>query len=195
MSNSVDGISQKPTREQYRERVDICAKMLAARVRTGDIKRVLKVKYGVTRSTVQRYLSRARKQMLLETGKPKVEHVADAFCFYDSVKADQNQDIRARLVAQEGIVNLLGLADRFGPRGGDVTVNVGVAVKTEELLREPEYLEYVRSRVGKLANADTWDVRCNGGERSLEVSASSESDRQGSDRPVAGPNGNGRPGA
>ena len=108
---------------------------------------------------------------------------------------DKEQDPRVRVNAGRVVVTMHGQNEDTYPKtaqpGSGVTVNVGVAVQTEQLVNDPQYLAYVRSRVAGMANADAGDVRGNGEPRSVEVPAAPASDRHGGNGHAGRSNGNG----
>lgn len=101
--------NDKPTRMQLEDRVERTRQLLAEGNRKHVIKKVLKQAYGVSAATCERYLRRARDLILEETGKPASEHRADAFAFYETLKADKSLPAIVRLKAQERVDKLLAL--------------------------------------------------------------------------------------
>jgi hypothetical protein len=99
----------KPTKQEHARRIEICRNLLAQRATKGVIKRYLKAEFGTSARTAERYLARAKQLLLLETQKPKEEHVADAYAFYNAVVADTSNKVETRIVAQSRIDFLLGL--------------------------------------------------------------------------------------
>lgn len=117
----------KRTREQRAEAVDIALRLLKARQTTADIKAVLRRKYpGLGHRQAMTDIARARERQLAELGRPKVEHQADAYAFYDSVVKNSKEETRDRIKAQERIDKLLGLEapqKLAGPDGGPLTLS------------------------------------------------------------------------
>lgn len=103
------GKNAKPTKKGLLERVALARKMLVARWNKGDIKRVMKDKYEVDARSVERYLSRARSELIDDIHVGKDELQSDAYAFYSSIVADTGADLGKRLHAQERIDKLLGL--------------------------------------------------------------------------------------
>jgi hypothetical protein len=114
-----------PTREEMDERIDQTVKLLARRLFTSDIKRVLMAKYDVCARTCETYISRARELILEWSGKSKEEHRQDALALFESV-VRSDAPAKERMEAQAHIVALLGLAAREG--NGRPSVNVLVNV-------------------------------------------------------------------
>jgi len=73
------------------------------------IKQVIKGEYGLQARQIDRYLSRAREEMMAESDRSVDEHRADAYHFYLSVLQDSKTSIRSKLLARERIDKLYGL--------------------------------------------------------------------------------------
>jgi hypothetical protein len=113
LSTSASRTSSK--RREHAERVELCRKLLAARVSENDIERVLTAKYGTNGRAAQRYLTRAKQSALDAASRPQHEHLADAYAFYCSLIANPNAKDADKLKAQERIDKLLALdASRHG---------------------------------------------------------------------------------
>lgn len=65
--------------------------------------------YGISSRTVERYLRRAREQMVEETGQPKDVLRAESVEFYRTVCQDSDAEDRDRIKARERIDKVLGL--------------------------------------------------------------------------------------
>lgn len=114
----------------------MCRGLLAKCVNDCDIKRSVATKYGISTRSVERYLRRAREQMVAETGQPKDVLRAESVEFYRTVC--QTQPVRGpdgepplvttrdRLLARERIDRVLGLEapqklEHSGRDGGPLT--------------------------------------------------------------------------
>src|SRR5581483_10506979 len=66
-------------------RIEFTAFLLSRKANKSAIKQQLNRLYGVDFHTAERYLSRAREILVERTGRPKEDHVVDAYSFYTSV--------------------------------------------------------------------------------------------------------------
>ena len=98
-----------PTDQEYEDRLNFTRGLVAEGHHKHVIKQSLKKAYGVCASTCETYISRARELILSETGRPKPEHIAEAYVFLTGVKATSAFPIGERVKAQLGINKLLGL--------------------------------------------------------------------------------------
>lgn len=105
------GQRKKPTNRELAERIEFTVGMLVHRLYKHQIKRALKEKYGVNFRTAETYMSRAKSLMLSRTGRPKDEHVAEAYEFYARTirNPSENVDLADKMRAQDSICRLLGL--------------------------------------------------------------------------------------
>lgn len=95
--------------KEVEERVDYTVTLLKAKLYPGEIKKVLKGKYGVSARTCENYLSRARQILIEETDKTKEEHIADAYVTYNKVLRSKASSDKDKLLAQNSLNKLLGL--------------------------------------------------------------------------------------
>lgn len=132
----------KISRAEHRERVDNVEKMMTLGWRKSEIKRLMKMKYGVSHRSVHRYMACARKRMLEATQKPREEHIADAYAFYQRAKRDEDSTAVSRIKAQERIDKLFGLEAHTR------SVTMGVSLTPQEINRmSDEELEQYISKV------------------------------------------------
>lgn len=105
--------AQKPKRniskEQQIQLVRLIKKMLGMAKYTSEIKKAVQQKYGLSTRSVQRYITRARREMVKHTKSSIEDHVAEAYYFYRGILTDENSTQRDRLRARERIDKLLGL--------------------------------------------------------------------------------------
>jgi hypothetical protein len=121
--------------------------MLSEGFYDGEIKRAVAAKYNLSPRTVERYLRRARDQIIAESGRPLVEHQTKSLAFYCAVRRGtmtvqgptgpimQIATISERLRAQERIDQLMGLEaptqiHHAGAVGGPILVK---AMSDEDL--------------------------------------------------------------
>jgi hypothetical protein len=118
-----------PKKEPIEQRIERTAQMVVRRLYKGEIKRFLRARYGASARTCENYLARAREMLLTQSGRPKNLHVSDAMGFYESVIRDSTSTFMEKLVAQQSIDRLLGLAAPTthrltGADGGSVVIKV-----------------------------------------------------------------------
>ena len=99
----------KPTKGEMRKRIRLVRVMLANCYGDAEIRRTVADRYKCSQDTVIRYLQRARKELLEETGRPVEEHIAEAYEVYGSILRSQNATLSERLKAQQAKCKLLGL--------------------------------------------------------------------------------------
>lgn len=84
-------------------------KMLTHGHFTGDIKDAISEKFRISGRSVERYITRARREMQQEVENYLERHRADSFFFYRSIVDNPNSADRDRLRARERIDKLLSL--------------------------------------------------------------------------------------
>lgn len=88
--------------------------MLSLGWRKSEIKRLIRTAVGIwnpvpsTRS-IERYLARARENLLGQLGKSREEHRAEAVAFLQQAISDRNASWKDRLSARDQLTRLLGL--------------------------------------------------------------------------------------
>lgn len=100
---------RKISKEQQTQLVQLIIKMLNMRKYTSEIKQAIAQEYGLATRSVERYIARARKEIVQDTNLSVDEHRGEAFHFYRSIINDANSTRRERLQARERIDKLLGL--------------------------------------------------------------------------------------
>src|SRR5690242_6202438 len=103
---------QARNRAEEDSRVAYTVHLLSRSLRKGEVKHLLRVRYGVSARTCERLLARARARLREQTGASPDEHRADAFAFYTSVIRDPDASLRDKLLAQKRIDKLLGVERR-----------------------------------------------------------------------------------
>lgn len=99
----------KTSEDQLEERVAATKDLLAKGMYKGQIKKAISEQYGVSRATVENYLSRARKILIEELKQTTDVHKSDALGFYKSVLADPTATTGNKIQAQKRIDFILGL--------------------------------------------------------------------------------------
>jgi hypothetical protein len=102
----------KPTRVEEEARVAYTVHLLSRYAYKGEIKRLLKQRFGISARSCERYLARARELLRERTGADLDEHRALSLGFYESVIRDPATTTREQLLAQKRIDKLLGLEER-----------------------------------------------------------------------------------
>jgi len=114
-------------------RVEMCRKMIANGRYDGEIKRAVAAHFNASTRTVERYLRRARDEILAESGKPVIEHRAESLAFYQKVRADLKEATKDRLRAQERIDGLLALAMPSAPQRHELSGPGGKPMQTQDV--------------------------------------------------------------
>jgi len=122
----------KPAAAELTKRIHQVADLLCAGYKSGEIAAAMNAQFKVSARTTESYLSRAKALILEEVGRPKDEHRAESFGYYQKMSHDKEAPASVRLHARELIGDLLGLdapkrAEISGPEGapiafGDVKV-------------------------------------------------------------------------
>jgi hypothetical protein len=105
---------RRPTTDEIAERIELCRSLLLRRVPKGTIKKAFRQRFGADadHGTIERYLTRAREDMLADLTRGRQTHRAGALAFYESILADPAVAARDKVRAQERIDKLLGLEDK-----------------------------------------------------------------------------------
>lgn len=98
-----------PIKAEKTARIEYCRQLVAAGHYDGEVKRLAAEEFKISTRSVERYLKRARELILAESEKPKTEHRATSLAFYQKVVANENEETRNRLRAQQRIDELLAL--------------------------------------------------------------------------------------
>jgi len=97
------------TKEEAQHRVDMAIVMLQEGRRKSFIHKFFRVNYGIEWRQAERYMRRARDQMIAELDLTREELTANRYGWLMSVIADTKVDIRYKLEANKQITELLGL--------------------------------------------------------------------------------------
>lgn len=108
MPEKNNGSHYQPTREEFNRRIVLTRKLLATGTTPKEIVGLYMQAYSIGQRTVYKYISLAREDMVVESGKPRHEHIADAYTFYTELKR-KSKDDNVRFKAQKEICRLLGL--------------------------------------------------------------------------------------
>jgi hypothetical protein len=100
---------RRPSPDEVEDRTLMVRRLLAQGQYDGQIKKVVAAHYKISPRTVERYLRRARDEMLAETGQDKSQLRAEGYGFYREMRANGKASDKDRLKAQERIDKLLGL--------------------------------------------------------------------------------------
>ena len=97
------------TEEQKLQALRLVKKMLAMGSYPSDIKTAIAGKYHLSRRSVERYMTRARREMDEHMEEDILQHRAEAYYFYRNITANEKLPVRERLHARERIDKLFGL--------------------------------------------------------------------------------------
>ena len=124
--------------------VRLIKKMIGRGSFISEIKTAIAEEFQLSRRSVERYLTRARREMLDEVEQNLEHHRADSLFFYRSVIDSPKSTERDRLRARERIDRLLGLDTKATPRK-----KAWLRKLTPEVIRNmsSEELEATRQRV------------------------------------------------
>jgi hypothetical protein len=133
---------RRGSRRQMAARIDDVARLLARQAPKHEIKRHLR-DAGLGARSAERYIALARQHLLDRAGRDRDQWIGEVVGHYESVLRDPNVTPRDRMIALEGLRELLGLDS---PRritsvtaGGDAVPPVVVNVAALGL-SEPEKL-------------------------------------------------------
>ncbi|MEM1225948.1 MAG: hypothetical protein AAGJ40_09625 [Planctomycetota bacterium] len=104
-----EGNPGQTTEDEMDERIRYTASLLYRGLFKSQIKKELRTKYSVDARTVERYLSRAREEMLVELRDTRDNHKASSLKFYQSVLSDPKATFSNKIQAQKRIDFILGL--------------------------------------------------------------------------------------
>jgi hypothetical protein len=113
----VDAADRRPTpgrppgvtRKIREDRVIQVAKLLVNRVPKHQIKKALRVKYGLGARSTEAYIARAREYLIEQSGRSREEWVAEMLGVYEQALADPAADADQKFGAADRICRLLGL--------------------------------------------------------------------------------------
>jgi hypothetical protein len=101
----------KPTTEEYQDRIEFVRSLLVRRVPKHTIKKLVRLQFAVDlrHEPIERYITRAREQILLDLDRGRDEFRSESKALYESILADTKAKHGDRIKAQERIDKLLGL--------------------------------------------------------------------------------------
>lgn len=154
---------RKPDKAELSQRIRKIADMIVRRARKGEIKRYCNDTWGVTATTAERYIARAKKQLLARTGRAAEQHRAEAFHFYENIMRKPGSGmkaIRLKMEAQEAIRTLLGLdaPTKIANTTPDGTISTDVLRAAFERMTDDQLLALSQIRQQIEASTKTIDV-------------------------------------
>lgn len=99
----------KISKEQQIQLVRLIKKLLGMGNYSSEIKQVVVQEYGLSTRSVERYITRARREMVQRTNVSFAEHRAEAYYCYRGILNNPNVTLREQLRARERIDKLFGL--------------------------------------------------------------------------------------
>lgn len=112
-------VGKKPTVRELDVRITEVEMLLSVGARRSQIHAALKAKYNIDWRTTDRYVRRARENLVAATHKTKDEHRIESYHFYLSMRMNPNVSETTRIRAQENIDSLFGLRAPTNVRVGD----------------------------------------------------------------------------
>ncbi|QDT94479.1 hypothetical protein [Gimesia algae] len=116
MTDSPPGPRVRTSRQRSEQIVRLIKKMIGRGSYLSEIKTAIAEEFNLSRRSVERYITRARREMLKEVEQGLEQHRADSLYFYRSVIDSPKSTERDRLRARERIDRLLGLDTKATPR-------------------------------------------------------------------------------
>ncbi|QDT98136.1 hypothetical protein [Gimesia aquarii] len=114
----------KLTREQQIQLVHLVKHLLSLGKHPLEIKRAVTLEFSLSTRSIDRYITRARREMVERLEVPIEQLRAESFFFYVSVINDAKSTQRERLRARERIDKLLGLDKPIQSRGNVWQLNL-----------------------------------------------------------------------
>lgn len=134
----------KPTKDEGEQIQAYVITLLGRMKRPGEIKKDVANLFGLEPRSVERYLSRARKEMRTETGKDKAEHRTDALYFYRSILEDNEASHRDKIRARERIDKLLAIDLPSVVHGENVNLNIDITPEQLAGMTDEELADHKR---------------------------------------------------
>jgi transposase len=100
---------RRPAIEEIEARTLMVRRLLSQGKYDGEVKKTVAAHFKISARTVERYLRRARDEMVKEAGKDRGELRAEGYSFYREIRGNRKASDKDRLKAQERIDKLLGL--------------------------------------------------------------------------------------
>lgn len=127
----------KASNYTVQERIELTADLLARGATTYTIKHALSAPpHNLKFSQITVYISRAREHILKQvSGRTRTQALESALAFYDSVIADEKQNMRDRLFARQRLDMIFGLdapknLHVSGPEGGVIEMALSTEMST-----------------------------------------------------------------
>jgi hypothetical protein len=98
------------TTQEIEQRIELTANLLGRGLPKGVVKRQLKEKFGLSFRQAERYITRARQELVKRTGRPKEEHFVDSSAFWTSVIESPTSSLRDKMHARSQLDYLYALA-------------------------------------------------------------------------------------
>ena len=121
----------KSTNIEVEQRIEAAYLLLAQRRTEGQIKATFEKEYNLAYRQTLEYITRARKRIAQESGKPKEQHAMDCLTTYVSLIRDPRSKSSDKIAANKGIVDMLGLK-------APTTVTVGAATGSTDAQGQPQ---------------------------------------------------------
>lgn len=97
------------SQQEIEDRIRFTSHLVGQRLFKGDIKRVLKQRWGVNPKTAGTYITRAKRLLARQAGQSIEEHRMDSHAFYNSIMNHPSATLRDKMWAQQRIDALFGL--------------------------------------------------------------------------------------
>ncbi|QDV17567.1 hypothetical protein Pan153_22200 [Gimesia panareensis] len=97
------------SQEERKQVIRLIIKLISLSKDTTDIKQAVSEKYNLSRRSVERYITSARREMVKQVNLPPEVHRAESLYFYLSVINDPKSTQRDRIRARERIDRLLDI--------------------------------------------------------------------------------------
>lgn len=119
----------KPTKDELNHRIEMATYFLARRINKGEIKRIMMARFNVTHSCVERYLHRARANLISRLGVSSEDNTVSSLAFYESIVTDPKTSVQHKMLAQEKIDWVLGVGPQFSKDSGNGSEQVVYIVR------------------------------------------------------------------
>lgn len=130
-SDSVNG--DRPTEEEYAQRVELVINMVAKAAKKHEMKAVLNMKYGVSARTAESYIAQAKLEIKERASRHKDELFGESMSFYEMVIRDPGASMSEKMAARAALDSLFGL-------------NAPVAVEHKPVALPPIFIGIINGR-------------------------------------------------
>ena len=140
-------VIRRPSPEEFERRHELVRRLLVRRVRPGQLKRAFRAEFGedISHRTIADYVIRARKELLVSTGRSIHEHRAESLALYETILSDAESTRQERIAAQRSIDHLLGLPIRR-PIEVEVRAEVDLAPLVAKQTEVARMIQDIRER-------------------------------------------------